>query len=133
MESAYWRLREDIIRGVLQPAAKLRIEQLRQSYGLGASPLREALSRLVADGLVETEGQRGFWVAPISRAELHDITAARQVIEVGALRQSIAHGSVEWEGRVVAARHNLDHVEKSMAAPTAEVITNWERANRQFH
>ena len=64
IESAYWRLREDILRGALQPEAKLRIEQLRQSYGLGASPLREALSRLVSDGLVETEGQRGYWVAP---------------------------------------------------------------------
>ena len=95
IESAYWRLRDDILRGVLHPAAKLRIEHLRQSYGLGASALREALSRLVADGLVETEGQRGFWVAPISREELHDITSARQVMEVGALRQSIEHGSVD--------------------------------------
>jgi DNA-binding GntR family transcriptional regulator len=133
IESAYWRLREDIIRGVLQPAAKLRIEHLRQSYGLGASALREALSRLVSDGLVETEGQRGFWVAPISRGELHDITVARQVMEVGALRQSITHGSVEWEGRVVAARYSLDRVEKSMAAPSPDVILTWERSNRQFH
>lgn len=133
IESAYWRLREDIIRGVLLPSAKLRIEHLRQSYGLGASALREALSRLVSDGLVETEGQRGFWVAPISQAELADITAARQVMEVGALRQSIAHGSVEWEGRVVAARHSLDRLEKSMTAPSPEIVLTWERANRQFH
>ena len=73
IESAYWRLREDIIRGTLLPAAKLRIDALRQSYGLGASALREALSRLVADGLVETEGQRGFWVTPFSREELYAV------------------------------------------------------------
>jgi GntR family carbon starvation induced transcriptional regulator len=133
IEQAYWRLREEIIRGALAPSAKLRIEHLRQAYGFGASSLREALSRLVAEGLVETEGQRGFWVAPISREELHDITAARQVLEVEALRQSIQHGSLDWEGRVVAARHSLERVETSMTEPTAETILGWEKANRQFH
>lgn len=133
IEGAYWRLRDDILHGILAPSVKLRIEHLKTSYGFGASTLREALSRLVSDGLVEAEGQRGFWVAAISREELHDITASRKVIEVGALRQSIEHGSVEWEGRIVAARHGLDRLEKSMVAPAPEVILTWERANRQFH
>jgi GntR family carbon starvation induced transcriptional regulator len=133
IESAYWRLRADIIRGVLAPSAKLRIEGLKAEYGFGASTIREALSRLVSDGLVEAEGQRGFWVAPISREELHDIAAARKIVEVGALREAIQHGSIEWEGRVIAARHSLDRLEKSMAQPSPEVILIWESANRQFH
>src|SRR5258705_12523625 len=107
IEGAYWRLRGDIIAGVLVASEKLRIEFLRQTYGFGASALREALSRLVSDGLVECEAQRGYWVSPITRAELADITAARKVIEVEALRQSIEFGPLEWEGRVVAATHSL--------------------------
>src|SRR5262245_46153853 len=94
IEGAYWRLREEIIRGHLAPSQKLRIEHLRKAYGFGASGLREALSRLVADGLVECEPQRGYWVAPISREELHDITTARKTIEVEALRQSMVHGTL---------------------------------------
>jgi DNA-binding GntR family transcriptional regulator len=133
IESAYWRLHADIIRGVLAPAVKLRIEGLKTEYGYGASTLREALSRLVSDGLVEAQGQRGFWVAPVSRQELHDIAAARKIVEVGALRESILHGPIEWEGRVIAARHSLDRLEKSMSQPTPETILLWERANRQFH
>jgi len=132
-EDAYLRLRDDIIAAVLAPSSKLRIDFLRQSYGFGASALREALSRLVSDGLVEAEAQRGFWVAAISREELNDITAARQVIEVEALRQSIQFGTLEWKGRVVAARHSLERVESSMKESTREVIMEWERSNRAFH
>src|SRR5262245_55717372 len=133
IEGAYRRLRDDIIGGTLAPSEKLRIEHLRQRYGMGASALREALSRLVSDGLAECEAQRGYWVSPVSRAELADITATRKVIEVEALRQSIELGTLEWEGRVVAARHSLERVETSMVEATREVIMGWERANRAFH
>jgi GntR family transcriptional regulator, carbon starvation induced regulator len=133
IEGAYRRLRDDIISGTLAPSEKLRIEHLRQRYGLGASALREALSRLVSDGLAECEAQRGYWVSPVSRAELADITATRKVIEVEALRQSIERGTLEWEGRVVAARHSLERVETSMIEATREVIMGWEQANRAFH
>jgi GntR family carbon starvation induced transcriptional regulator len=132
-EDAYLRLRDDIIAGALEPSTKLRIDFLRSTYGFGASALREALSRLVSDGLVAVEAQRGFWVAPISREELNDITAARQVIEVEALRQSIQFGTLEWESRVVAARHGLERFESSMQESSREVIMGWERANRAFH
>jgi DNA-binding GntR family transcriptional regulator len=133
IEGAYWRLRQEIIRGHLAPAAKLRIDVLRQAYGFGASALREALSRLVADGLVECEAQRGYWVAPVSREELNDITMARQAIEVEALRQSIRHGPLEWESALVATCHGLERLETSMTESTPETIARWEAANRQFH
>lgn len=132
-EGAYWHLRRDIIDGKLAPSDKLRIDQLRETYGFGVSALREALSRLVSEGLVESEGQRGFWVAPISREELHDIMGSRMVLEVEALAQSIQHGSLAWESGVVAARHSLERTETSMASDLPDVVVNWELANRQFH
>lgn len=133
IEGAYWRLRDDIIAGVLAPSEKLRLEQLRRAYGFGVSALREALSRLVSDGLAECEAQRGYWVAPVTREELADITAARKVIEVEALRQSIEQGPLEWEAGVVAATHRLERVESSMTEATRDIIMGWERANRHFH
>ncbi len=133
IEGAYDCLRQAIIDGTLAPSTKLRIDFLRKTFGFGASGLREALSRLVADGLVESEAQRGYWVAPVSRQEFRDITTSRKVIEVEALRQSIQHGSLAWEGQVVAACHSLERVEKSMQEPSREVVMGWERANRAFH
>src|SRR5215831_2889963 len=133
IEAAYWRLRDDIIAGLLAPSEKLKIEHLRRTYGFGASALREALSRLVSEGLADTEAQRGYWVSPVTREELADITAARKVIEIEALRQSIEFGPLEWEARVVAATHSLERVETSMTEATRDVIMGWEQANRRFH
>jgi len=57
-----------------------------------AGTLREAITRLVSDALVEAEGQRGFRVVPISMEDLADLTELRLHIELDALRQSMRHG-----------------------------------------
>jgi DNA-binding GntR family transcriptional regulator len=133
IEEAYWRLRQDILQGVLKPGEKLRIEHLREKYQFGASGIREALSRLISDGLVDSEAQRGFWVAQISREDLRDLTGARKVIEVEALRQAIMFGDVGWEARVVAAQYTLERFETSVAQENEADVIAWERANREFH
>ena len=56
--SIYDQLRDDIIQGQLPPGLKLKIDVLREHYGVGATPIREALSLLTADGLVERLEQR---------------------------------------------------------------------------
>ena len=133
IEEAYWRLRQDILEGALKPGEKLRIEHLREKYQFGASGIREALSRLISDGLVDSEAQRGFWVAQISREDLRDLTGARKVIEVEALRQAIMFGDVVWEARVVAAKYTLERFETSVTQENDADVMAWERANREFH
>src|SRR5579863_723217 len=71
----------DILAGRLAPEARLGIVETAARYRVGATPVREALSRLAARGLVHAEGRRGFRVTPISRADLADIVLIRQVIE----------------------------------------------------
>jgi DNA-binding GntR family transcriptional regulator len=87
--SVYDRLRYDILSGALPPDEKLRTEALRDRYGVGNSPLREALNRLSADGLVTREDQKGFRVATVSRADLEELVKTRCWLEEIALRQSI--------------------------------------------
>ncbi|MES9863477.1 MAG: FCD domain-containing protein [Candidatus Thiodiazotropha sp. LLP2] len=128
-DQAYLKLRSDIIHGVLMPEEKLRIEHLRESYGVGASPLREALSRLTADGFVTAEGQRGFRVAPMSETDLADITRMRILLEKQALSQSIEHGDDAWESQIVATFYQLEKVEESEKRDQAE----WELRNHDFH
>jgi DNA-binding GntR family transcriptional regulator len=100
-------LRADIVDGTLAPGTKLRLEHLTSRYEAGRTPLREACFRLASEGLVTLEDQRGFRVTPISRADLLDLTRTRQQIECLALRASIAHGDLAWEGEVTAALHRL--------------------------
>lgn len=104
------RLRAEIVGGVMRPGDKLKLEPLARRYAVSRGPLREAASRLAAEGLVTIEDHRGFRVAPLSRVDLADVTATRQRIEVLALEDAIAHGDLAWEGRVKAACHMLDRV-----------------------
>lgn len=133
IEETYRVLRRDILEGTLRPGEKLRVEHLKDTYGYGASGIREALTRLLADGLVDSEAQRGFWVAQISREDLRDLTETRKVIEVEALRQAIRFGDLAWESRVVAARHTLERFETTLTMGSKDDLMAWESANRAFH
>lgn len=127
--AAYDKIKADVIGGTLEPGQRLRIEDLRQAYGTGASPLREALSRLAAEGIVVSIGQRGFRVPPVSLDELRDITNMRILLETEALRQSIEHGDDEWEVEVVASFHRLTKAETGPGSDFPE----WEARNKAFH
>ncbi|KAA1194176.1 GntR family transcriptional regulator [Pseudohalioglobus sediminis] len=122
-------LRRDIIEGTWSPNAKLGIEQLCSSYSVGATPVREALQRLSAEGFVVMTGQRGFRVADVSERELRELTELRIVNEGLALRESVEHANDEWEARVVVAFHQLQKVEKQ-SQPDLEL---WETRNNAFH
>lgn len=128
IELVYARLRDDIVEGRLAPGEKLRIEPLRQRYEVGAGTLREAITRLVSDALVEAEGQRGFRVAPMSLADLADLTELRLHIELDALRQSIRWGRAEWRAELTRAFVALD------ACPVRpDTRQRWEALNARFH
>jgi len=132
-ESAYKRIRTDIITGRLAPGRRLRLDALRRDYGASISTLRETLNRLVSEKLVLAEGQRGFEVRPISAANLREIAALRQLLECHALRQSFAQGDLEWEARVIAAHHKLAQMEARMASGDRTDTDLWKRYDWQFH
>ncbi|NVB37597.1 FCD domain-containing protein [Pseudenhygromyxa sp. WMMC2535] len=113
------RLRAEIVEGRVAPGAKLKLVSLAERYEMSRGPLREAASRLAAEGWVTSEDQRGFRVAPISRADLLDLTQTRQRIELLALRDAIEHGDLVWEGRVMAACHVLERVTNDDPSPAA--------------
>lgn len=131
VESAYRALRRDIIEGHLAPGEKLRVEHLKDDYGVGAGTLREALSLLIADALVVAQGQRGFRVAPVSLEDFEDITRNRVMLECEALRQSIAIGDDAWEGDLLAAFHRLSKAEEKLIG--SDEREEWEERNRIFH
>jgi GntR family transcriptional regulator, carbon starvation induced regulator len=130
VERAYLGLRHDIVGGRLAPGERLRVEHLKDQYQVGAGTLREALSLLLSDALVTSEGQRGFRVAPISLADLEDVTNLRVLIESEALRQSIRHGDARWEAALVASFHLLSQAESQ---PDAIDPAVYEQRNKAFH
>jgi len=130
IERAYEQLRDDIVDGRLAPDEKLRVEHLKARYGVSAGTLREAITRLVSDALVITEGQRGFRVAPIAVADLQDLTNLRVHIEIDALRQSMRQGGDAWRARVQAAYLEMSQLEQPLRPGHAK---SWEALNSGFH
>jgi len=115
-DSGYRRIRSDIIFGVLTPSGRLRLDAMKEDYGLSISTLREILNRLTSEGFVVAEGQRGFEVAPISIQNLRELADLRILLEHHAMAESFRAGDVEWEGRVVSAHHKLAATERTVLA-----------------
>jgi DNA-binding GntR family transcriptional regulator len=131
--SLYDQLRSDLLSAALEPGSKLAIEALSSRYGTGATPLREALNRLVADGLVERREQRGFAVAPVSAKDLAEITKVRCWLESIALRESIAARDQAWEDSLALAHHHLSRTPRSLSESRFEDNPDWEPRHRAFH
>jgi len=125
------KLRHDILHGLIRPGARLNLDSLRAEMGVGLTPLREAVMRLVSDGLIEAEPQKGYSVTPISTANLDEVSALRLEIEPYALRRSIANGGLDWETSVMAALYRLNRTER--APGDAKSLADWEAAKNNFH
>jgi DNA-binding GntR family transcriptional regulator len=129
---AYVRLRADIVSGRLAPGVKLTTKGVKERYGIGGSPMREALTHLAADGLLETEGQKGFTVVSASIGELADIGRVRMQLELQALALAVKRGGVDWEVALVSQFHRLQH---ALESPRSEERygDEWEQTHRAFH
>lgn len=104
-------LRSSILYGQLEPGLKLSAARLAGQYRVSLSATREALSRLAAEGLLDSEDHRGFRVAKVSKEDLMDLTQTRCEIECIALRRSIENGDAAWEERVTNAFRALQAAE----------------------
>ncbi len=130
--TVYEQLRSDIVSGRLQPGSKLRLQELKQHYAVGNSPIREALNRLSANGMVVREENKGFRVSRVCIESLQELIRTRCWLEEIALRESITHGDADWEARIVLAFHWLSRVTRSENEP-AHTSPQWEDHHREFH
>ncbi len=129
----YERLRVDIRSGNLNPGVPLRMEWLKSNYDVGATPLREALSRLAAEYLVTSEGKRGFRVAPVSLKEFKELVSLRDNIERQALEMAVRQGDDDWEAEVVGSLHRLSKAPPGAQSVDTDNMEEREKRHRAFH
>lgn len=132
-EQVFAQLRTDILSGRLPPGTKLRFADLTERYDCSTSVVREGLSRLAEQGLVQSEPQHGFHVTPLSMSDLEDLTTARCALEGLVLRISIENGDIAWESEVVAAHHALDRTPMETAGNPVLMNEEWTAAHSRFH
>ncbi|MCG8274103.1 GntR family transcriptional regulator [Aquamicrobium sp. NLF2-7] len=134
IEAVRTELKRQILSFELPPGAHLLVDNLRREFDVSTATMREALSRLLIDNLVTTERQRGFRVRELSYDDFRNISEARKIIEVGALRSSLAHRDDNWEGNLFAAYRKLKLIEDRMLTEeNLELATEWHQRNKVFH
>jgi len=127
------RLRADILATRLLPGQKLHIAGLAKTFSVSLAAVREALSRLTADGLVQASDQRGFRVTPVSLDDLADVTRSRIDIEGLALRRSIERGDADWMASVRQAWADLKAVPYRYPDDSSVHYEEWVVRHRIFH
>ena len=91
------------------------------------------LSRLIAEGLVLAEGQRGFEVAPATPSGFKEAAGLRLLLETHAVELSFGAGDLDWEARLVAAHHRLSALEGRMPSADQDDLAAIRRYDRAFH
>jgi len=127
--SVYEQIRAEVLTGKLRPGEKLSPAGLRDRFGTGGSPVREALNRLLSEGYVSLEDNKGFRVASVSQQELRELVTARCWVDGISVSEAIKEFDIAWEENLVLALHRLSKVSRINPQQYAE----WERLHKAFH
>ena len=123
-EQAYRQIHRMIVRCELAPSAEVTQNELVASTGLGRSPVREALARLTAEGLMISRPRFGYQVAPITLADIREIFGLREIVEPAAAELACQ----------LASDADLDQLDALCVAPDpAEDVETIMARNRDFH
>lgn len=132
-ERVYGELRDAIMRGDFAPEEALKPQELARKHEVSLAVVREALVRLVGDGIADRLPNRGFAVPAFSDQRWQEIAQARRTIEPVVLRMAIEHGDLEWEARVRAAHHRLARTPMYVPQEGEHFSAAWSHAHRDFH
>ena len=128
-ERAYQTIRARIMDGSVPPGAALREEALAAEIGVSRTPVRDALRRLLADGLVESERNRGTFVAEITTDDLLEVYQLRAMLEGFAARRAASRIT---PGELAALRGLADQME-AIEGPPEQVVARFHALNAEFH
>ena len=125
VDQSYEAIRAQILSGSLRRGERIHQEDLAEGLGVSRTPVREALRRLAAEGLVEMRPNRGARVADARQCDMHAAYQARLVIEPGAARLAASEPApgplARMRGALAAQRRAIPDVARSF------------EANREFH
>ncbi len=125
VDQAYAAIRAQIVQGTLERGARIHQEDLAADLGVSRTPVREALRRLAAEGLVEMRTNRGARVADVGQDDMRAAYEARLVIEPGAARlaavERLTAPMARMRTALSAQRRAIPNVRRSFDA------------NREFH
>jgi DNA-binding GntR family transcriptional regulator len=127
VDQAYLRLRQEILTCILAPGQVVSERELAQRYEMSKTPVREALTRVCHEGLVQRLSGRGYIIAPITIQYIRDLFDLRLVLEVAAAERAARHAAPAH----LAALKEMSTVSYSLGDP--ESHSAFLQTNRAFH
>lgn len=122
------RLRASIVNGSLKPGSQLSEVDLADTFGVSRGPVREALQRLVQEGLLLSEPHRGVFIPVLTDDDVLDIYLAREALESAAIRLIVANDTSAAASQ--ALDQNVTEMEQAEAAGDWESVGNFDL---EFH
>jgi DNA-binding GntR family transcriptional regulator len=121
-DSAYVRIKRDIVRCALPPGEEVTEAELVQRYDIGKAPVRAALLRLGREGLVRPIARRGHLITPVTGKDVYEMFELRALLEPATARA--AAGRIDKAG-----------LRRLEALTRADILTaaSYNRANTEFH
>lgn len=124
-EAAYTRLREAIQQRRLVPGERVTEADLAEKLGVSRTPVREAIQRLIAEGLLSIGPARGLVVTELNRDQVMQLYELREVLEGASAAGAARHAP---DAEIAAIRRHFDRMAAMLGAPDALAV-----ANREFH
>lgn len=122
-EAVYGEIRRRILTGMIEPAAPINQDALAPELGVSVTPVREAIRRLEAEGLVQFQAHKTVIVTPLSRDELRELYDIRLQLDPYAASLAATRATEE----------DLDEIEWLARAPASDDPLEQLSRNRSFH
>ncbi|WP_322013001.1 GntR family transcriptional regulator [Paraburkholderia sp. J12] len=127
------RIRHAILDGEWPPEHRLAPAALATRFDTSTTVVREALTRLTGEHLVESRTNRGFFIPRLDLREFSDLTQLRIATETLALRLAIERGDLLWEESLLAAHHRMLRTPRESKPGKLEFNEEWRVAHWSFH
>ncbi len=135
-DGAYLEMRNQILRGALEPGSRVDYVQLSAALGVSITPLREALRRLEADHLVIRSAHRDVVIAPLTREEASELVTVRRELDLLAARLAAAQMTGEelaGARELAISRDENEALRYLRGAGLPVAVGGAHNVNRAFH
>lgn len=126
----YEQLQDAILNGVFKPGQVLRQEDIAARFGVSRSPLREALSRLEADGIVTSRPRRGYAVISLDPVQIEEAFDLRCLLEAELARRAIAKRTEADVAKVYRIAHEMSVLPETS---DRDSFAYWHNLHTDFH
>ncbi|MFF5448981.1 GntR family transcriptional regulator [Streptomyces sp. NPDC012888] len=120
-------LRDEVLAGRLPPGQEFTVKQIAEQYEVSATPVREALVDLSAQGLLESVQHRGFRVKVFTVDDFRGMVEARTLIVDGIFRQLVERGTAPGAGeQLVSVRRRAEEAQRAAESGALEVLIGYD-------